>query len=226
MYQKEYDTSTPDFFTFQSGSIQIIYSFRQGQLRQNFTFQSGSIQILERTFVNLQQSPLHSNLVLFKSKSKDGYFRAKVLYIPIWFYSNFTCVYTINDITVLYIPIWFYSNAKVAKFKLLQAGLYIPIWFYSNNNCIFLVCNICSLYIPIWFYSNQTVFLNKLCQACFTFQSGSIQIASINLYPLPGKHFTFQSGSIQMVKRLQIKFICATFTFQSGSIQIETTRLT
>ena len=93
MYQKEYDTSTPDFFTFQSGSIQI----------------------LERTFVNLQQSPLHSNLVLFKSKSKDGYFRAKVLYIPIWFYSNFTCVYTINDITVLYIPIWFYSNAMTTQ---------------------------------------------------------------------------------------------------------------
>ena len=84
--------------------------------------------------------------------------------------------------------------------------------------CMILICT--NLYIPIWFYSNQTVFLNKLCQACFTFQSGSIQIASINLYPLPGKHFTFQSGSIQIIICLKLCYAFRNFTFQSGSIQM------
>ena len=56
-----------DFFTFQSGSIQIDIVMRSLSNLVYFTFQSGSIQM---------------PLKLYKEDATGG------LYIPIWFYSN------------------------------------------------------------------------------------------------------------------------------------------
>ena len=76
-------------FTFQSGSIQICRTNINKCFHFFFTFQSGSIQI---------------NFII----KIVGII--KVLYIPIWFYSNDPM--RVNDDTTgkLYIPIWFYSN--------------------------------------------------------------------------------------------------------------------
>ena len=59
--------------------------------------------------------------------------------------------------------------------------LYIPIWFYSNaiEPCGY--DGVKNLYIPIWFYSNESIrALNENLQL-FTFQSGSIQIPSVDI---------------------------------------------
>ena len=145
---------------------------------------------------------LHSNLVLFKSKSKDGYFRAKVLYIPIWFYSNVYRFIHIGISNALYIPIWFYSNnLKNTDFSCANA-LYIPIWFYSNPKprCKFRI--LIFLYIPIWFYSNMTRSFFDMEKEGFTFQSGSIQILLVSILSMTLPSFTFQSGSIQILNTI------------------------
>ena len=97
-------------FTFQSGSIQIKTTHHERVYTGTFTFQSGSIQITTDTEMNNNVSTLHSNLVLFKCCLSNVSISDKILYIPIWFYSNF--IHSIESISWihLYIPIWFYSN--------------------------------------------------------------------------------------------------------------------
>ena len=99
---------------------------------------------------------LHSNLVLFKWETMYKCIVCKNLYIPIWFYSNFSQ----------------YINS------LCNYSLYSPIWFYSNNTKLPTFAVLLHLYIPIWFYSNFS-FLACLFATVlsFTFQSGSIQIS-------------------------------------------------
>ena len=53
-------------FTFQSGSIQIKGNEKMESRKENFTFQSGSIQILMMDLSDEGYTALHSNLVLFK----------------------------------------------------------------------------------------------------------------------------------------------------------------
>ena len=122
---------------------------------------------------------LHSNLVLFKWETMYKCIVCKNLYIPIWFYSNFSQ----------------YINS------LCNYSLYIPIWFYSNNTKLPTFAVLLHLYIPIWFYSNFS-FLACLFATVlsFTFQSGSIQI-KVNLgFNIGAEYFTFQSGSIQIYR--------------------------
>ena len=62
--------------------------------------------------------------------------------------------------------------------------------------------------------------LCNLIYSNFTFQSGSIQMKTLQQYRTSLVGFTFQSGSIQMII---FRISCSTFTdftFQSGSIQI------
>ena len=69
------------FFTFQSGSIQISVKQMFEFDKISFTFQSGSIQINQEKGINIENE----------------------LYIPIWFYSNLTGITEIdNDITTLH----------------------------------------------------------------------------------------------------------------------------
>ena len=164
-----------------------------------FTFQSGSIQIVEQLQHEYASGILYIPiLVLFKCNLRsvcDGNYK---LYIPIWFYSNNT--YSISGVLswLLYIPIWFYSNhsysakSYLSKSFTFQSGS-IQIWTYSSREGYTI-----ELYIPIWFYSNYSLACAVIYAANFTFQSGSIQM--INPWTVIFKYigFTFQSGSIQI----------------------------
>ena len=98
------------------------------------------------------------------------------------------------------------------------------------------------IYIPIWFYSNKNRDAEVITLGSFTFQYGSIQIASSTPFTTTLGRFTFQYGSIQIADytglniyqidlhsnmvlfksnsniNATLKF---TFTFQYGSIQIQ-----
>ena len=54
------------FFTFQSGSIQMVFFKNSKRICHTFTFQSGSIQMEQWQEQRLAVQSLHSNLVLFK----------------------------------------------------------------------------------------------------------------------------------------------------------------
>ena len=120
-----------------------------------FTFQSGSILMLGNMKVTLTD---------------------KLLYIPIWFYSNARNAWRIYA----YLLFTFQSGSILMIESVLclcwHPLLYIPIWFYSNHIFFSLLQNCIDLYIPIWFYSN--VAMEKACKNdfIFTFQSGSILI--------------------------------------------------
>ena len=99
------------FFTFQSGSIQMICPKLSCIDLSHFTFQSGSIQILKVLgLLPFFLVALHSNLVLFKYLPIALAIHYLHLYIPIWFYSNGSHFRKIKEGFTLYIPIWFYSN--------------------------------------------------------------------------------------------------------------------
>ena len=142
-------------FTFQSGSIQMVKREIQVCLVQCFTFQSGSIQIGDNTDAKSPVISLHSNLVLFKCRSRR-------------------CAGTTG------IPL--HSNLVLFKFCpgadfIIQVSLYIPIWFYSNEaSTIFIF-----LKSSFTFQSGSiqmTIAFNLLDGILnFTFQSGSIQIS-------------------------------------------------
>ena len=211
-----------NFFTFQSGSIQMYVKCFLDAFYNFFTFQSGSIQML----------PAHWWLK-----------PSVILYIPIWFYSNVAHDRSICTLNSLYIPIWFYSNGFLFVPSFLSTNLYIPIWFYSNGCSLFLFISICILYIPIWFYSNGGYgYVIEFIKKDFTFQSGSIQIwpslkfseKSIILY-IPIWFYSNRCGQLRVIIRkllyIPIWFYSNgggynyrgryfLFTFQSGSIQI------
>ena len=122
--------------------------------------------------------PLHSNLVLFKFLSHIileiltpvfTFQSGSIQIILLVFLIQYTC---------LYIPIWFYSNIADIFIACVGLTLYIPIWFYSNRHSMLFYLFIIYLYIPIWFYSNLTQASYKSVKSNFTFQSGSIQIAT------------------------------------------------
>ena len=120
---------------------------------------------------------LHSNLVIFKSKSRRSKTGCFYLYIPIWLYSNSTAqkpkTHIVKSFTFQsgYIQIDTYIDACFIKvFFTFQSGyiqigcamikshlftvLYIPIWLYSNSaHPVKVACSL-RLYIPIWLYSN------------------------------------------------------------------------
>ena len=100
--------------------------------------------------------------------------------------------------TVLYIPIWFYSNYVLELQTTRPPFLYIPIWFYSNYTPPAVYEAVRDLYIPICFYSNPGWKSIILISSYFTFQSGSIQIIFTASFKSPITNFTFQSGSIQI----------------------------
>ena len=76
----------------------------------HFTFQSGYIQIVTNADDRNTQLTLHSNLVIFKWLSQISYCENKLLYIPIWLYSNLLYFFDVSFLFHLYIPIWLYSN--------------------------------------------------------------------------------------------------------------------
>ena len=107
-----------DNFTFQSGSIQMIMRENRLQLLLLFTFQSGYIQIL--TTYNIPTDQLNFT---FQSGS-----------IQIVWYN---CTYMISKL--LYIPIWLYSNLGSAPsvsdaHKSLHSNLVIFKWSLSDRN--------------------------------------------------------------------------------------------
>ena len=97
-----------DFFTFQSGYIQIIISNKSP-----FGILNLYIPIW-----------LYSN-VLMSKRSKFIYF----LYIPIWLYSN---VYHNNTSSVMFAFTFQSGYIHVYNLKY-PLFLYIPIWLYSNK---------------------------------------------------------------------------------------------
>ena len=66
MFRVEFVKYKFNFFTFQSGSIQIVTAGMPLSGGTNFTFQSGSIQIRIKKQIVYVPISLHSNLVLFK----------------------------------------------------------------------------------------------------------------------------------------------------------------
>ena len=109
-----------NFFTFQSGSIQIRTAQFPRKCVFFFTFQSGSIQMwIEFAFDQIKFCTLHSNLVLFKSKA------SMIL-------ANVSILFTFQSGSI---------QIKVGICKsYIHTRLYIPIWFYSNGNAAVL-CN-------------------------------------------------------------------------------------
>ena len=85
--------------------------FNKGVNILNFTFQSGYIQIFLSIVNFFVDKPLHSNLVIFKYYLVEGNEALKILYIPIWLYSNWHERRFCWTSTTLYIPIWLYSNS-------------------------------------------------------------------------------------------------------------------
>ena len=96
-----------------------------------FTFHYGSIQIMKKFNLPQLRKYLHSTMVLFKFKSwknlvfsnkftfhygsiqieknyKPWFF--KIIYIPLWFYSNNYSTKKAAQVYIIYIPLWFYSN--------------------------------------------------------------------------------------------------------------------
>ena len=96
-----------------------------------------------------------------------------LIYIPVWFYYDFTCPITGSSISPIYIPVWFYYDCVVlwnqyahlhlhssmVLLWLLRSPcgqttifIYIPVWFYYDravgkyNSSPFII------YIPVWFY--------------------------------------------------------------------------
>ena len=126
---------------------------------QVFTFQSGSIQIYTGNQLSL-------SLLRFTFQSGS---------------IQICCVLGGALVCNLYIPIWFYSNIIPTLLNRTYLNLYIPIWFYSNKSEATEQALLIDLYIPIWFYSNSSVNLPFIPSANFTFQSGSIQILTLNL---------------------------------------------
>ena len=123
---------------------------------------------------------LHSNLVIFKSKSRRSKTGCFYLYIPIWLYSNSTAQKPKTHIVKSFTFQSGYIQIGCAMIKShLFTVLYIPIWLYSNplantegtrlgftlhsNLVIFKSCFIKvfgkekALYIPIWLYSNDDI---------------------------------------------------------------------
>ena len=99
------------FFTFQSGSIQIISSCTSLYLLEKLYIPIWFYSNYCRHCLLLSQfAPLHSNLVLFKYSVAKIQSVSVVLYIPIWFYSNTAHPVKVTRGFCLYIPIWFYSN--------------------------------------------------------------------------------------------------------------------
>ena len=108
--------------------------------------------------------------------------RLFLIYIPIWWYSNFSSFVVITQSTAIYIPIWWYSNYSVLAVIL----CFVIFTFQSGDIQIFILSNSLFLhfkiYIPIWWYSNQD---RQCCLVSalpwFTFQSGDIQIKTARL---------------------------------------------
>ena len=198
MFRVEFVKYKFNFFTFQSGSIQMLcvayWKKRRMALHSNLVL----FKSLQPECLLAEVLTLHSNLVLFKLGLKNKLFTSLFLYIPIWFYSNNCRQPLCLQSLCLYIPIWLYSNIYLANpwnillFFTFQSGyiqidlallrkppqsaLYIPIWLYSNASLNKYRTNFCNLYIPIWLYSND--FGVAVWYSCdsFTFQSGYIQI--------------------------------------------------
>ena len=60
----------------------------------------------------------------------------KLIYIPLWFYSNDVDHIGTSSISIIYIPLWFYSNAIRVSPLASSIQIYIPLWFYSNESAI------------------------------------------------------------------------------------------
>ena len=102
-------------------------------LAEFFTFQSGYIQIAPGVKAGRGFTALHSNLVIFKYRcNKYGYWTL-CLYIPIWLYSN-KYPMTILSTTGTFTFQSGYIQIRLSfKSQWWDGVLYIPIWLYSNT---------------------------------------------------------------------------------------------
>ena len=92
-----------NFFTFQSGSIQMTKAKGKTVDVKSFTFQSGSIQILRKKLSSSSDKVFTFQSGSIQINQEKGINIENELYIPIWFYSNLTGITEIdNDITTLH----------------------------------------------------------------------------------------------------------------------------
>ena len=73
----------------------------------------------------------HYGSILIQRKYHQN--RHDIIYIPLWFYSNFRNVWNIVKGISIYIPLWFYSNTGLIHHISFSLLIYIPLWFYSNK---------------------------------------------------------------------------------------------
>ena len=120
------------YFTFQSGSIQIICLQLSCSVHQIFTFQSGSIQMIAQLLDDEgDKTTLHSNLVLFK--------------------------YYDNTVNLPYISTFTFQSGSIqisnhSFCNLFYRLLYIPIWFYSNDARFLITC-----FIPFFTFQSGSI---------------------------------------------------------------------
>ena len=119
-------------FTFHYGSIQIRWTRKNVDSYRPFTFHYGSIQICW---------------------NRMEYYSSKVIYIPLWFYSNYHVI-----LVIIYKKkfTFHYGSIQIESINtsLIINAIYIPLWFYSNNFWSNNNAKSSHIYIPLWFYSN------------------------------------------------------------------------
>ena len=120
----------------------------------------------------------------------------EILYIPIWFYSNFLFSLTLCNCVVLYIPIWFYSNWIQRDY-----GKGLKTFTFQSGS-------IQIDYTYIW----------SLAWYDFTFQSGSIQMRLSTSHNLPhiSLHSTLVSSIGYIFFQISNPFFYFYFNFNTG----------
>ena len=207
-----------------------------------FTFQYGSIQILFSSTFLERRKYLHSNMVLFKFAVVEN-FKTNVLNFTFQ-YGSIQIMLINQKADVIFYFTFQYGSIQILHIDWIHIAYYTFTFQYGSIQIIkHTFTDIISiLYIPIWFYSNgQKVFITLEINV-FTFQYGSIQIDMLKFCDEKFQDFTFQYGSIQInvaensadrerflyipiwfysnATGLLLRLRCPGFTFQYGSIQM------
>ena len=115
-------------------------------------------------------------MVLFKWATEIREAAVKLIYIPLWSYSNLTLrlIFTVfpylhstmvlfklesdvNNAPFLSIFTFHYGPIQIRLYflKPFQFFIYIPLWSYSNFATDDTNTNLYEIYIPLWSYSNE-----------------------------------------------------------------------
>ena len=157
----------------------MLLQISQVLLLLQFTFQSGDIQIW---------------------KHYVKFFFNFIIYIPIWWYSNFTLSSSaFLNISYLHSNLVIFKYINIANSIDENKWIYIPIWWYSNFDNTLYPALCLRIYIPIWWYSNHLHLLLK--QELQKDLHSNLVIFKCMAHPnrrLFAYRFTFQSGDIQI----------------------------